>query len=72
MTLKEAKEILLQAQETMRFGSHNDMMCHSHSLVKALEFVLRKYDEIINAELEEVALMQHQHRLETNKEGEPK
>lgn len=45
MTLNEAKEILLQAQETMKYGSHNDMMCHSHNLVNALEFMLGKYDE---------------------------
>ena len=70
MNLSEAKAILSQAQETMQYGSHNDMMCHSHNLVKALEFMIQKYDELMFAELDEVALMQHQHRMETNKGGE--
>ena len=68
MTLNDAKAILLQAKETVRFGSHNDMLCHSHNLVKALEFMIKQYDEFMTSELDEVALMQHQHRIETNKE----
>ena len=70
MNLSEAKEILSQSQETMRFGSHNDMLCHSYNLVKALEFMIKQYDEFMTSELDEVALMQHQHRIETNKEDQ--
>lgn len=67
MTLNEAKAILLQAQETMRFGSHNDMLCHVPGLVNALEFVLTEYEELMLSELDEVALIQHQY-----KQGEKK
>ena len=70
MTLNEAKSILLQAQETMQYGSQNDRIIHSHNLVNALEFMIQKYDELMFAELDDIALMQHQHRIETNKEDQ--
>ena len=62
MTLNEAKAILLQAKETVRFGSHNDMLCHNHNLVNALEFMVKKYDELMTSELDEVALIQHNYK----------
>lgn len=62
MNLNEAKAILSQAQDTMRYGSHNDMLCHVPGLVNALEFMIKQYDEFMTSELDEVALLQHKYK----------
>lgn len=67
MNLNEAKAILSAAQDTMRYGGQQDMLCHVPGLVNALEFMVTEYAMLMLSELDEVALIQHQFKMGNDK-----
>lgn len=45
MTLNEAKQILDDAKECMKYGSQHDVVCHAHKLVNALEYLISEHEK---------------------------